>query len=377
MKRSALTVLASLLPLGAAIAAPASLEQTALWTAGQEGYHTYRIPSLLVTGKGSVLAFCEGRKTGSGDHGDVALVMKRSTDGGRTWSANAIVYEEGGDAKVTIGNPCPVADAKSGTIWLPFTRDNKAVFITSSTDDGQTWSAPRNISSTTMKPDWDWVATGPGIGIQLTRGPHKGRLVIPSDHKRTLTGKQLEWNSHMMFSDDGGKSWQISAPISAGGNECQIIEREDGSLLVNTRMQGGWQGLRGIATSTDGGATWTAIELEKQLPCPKCQGSLLRHSFTDAKGPGRLLFSNPFPPEPKAGKPNGARVRMTVRLSSDDGKTWPFAKRLHEGPSAYSSLACLPDGTILCLYEGGVKSAYQSLRLARFNLEWLTDTGSK
>ncbi len=361
---------------GTAFAAPASLEQTALWTAGQDGYHTYRIPSLLVTAKGTVLAFCEGRKSGSGDHGDVDLIVKRSTDGGRTWSPHAIAYEEGGDAKITIGNPCPVVDAKTGTLWLPFTRDNKAVLLTSSTDDGQTWSAPRNVSSTTMKPDWDWVATGPGIGIQLTRGAHKGRLVIPSDHKRTLAGKQLEWNSHMMFSDDGGQTWQISTPIQAGGNECQVIEREDGSLLVNTRMQGGWQGLRGIATSTDGGATWTAISPEAQLPCPKCEGSLLRYAFLNSQSPGRLLFSNPFPPEPKDGKPSGARARMTVRESVDDGKTWPVAKRLHEGPSAYSSLARLPDGTILCLYEAGEKNAYQTLRLARFNLEWLAAPAS-
>jgi len=352
-------------------AAPAFLEQSALWTAGEDGYHTYRIPALLVTAKGSVLAFCEGRKTGSGDHGDVDLIQKRSTDGGRTWSPHSIVHEEGGDAKITIGNPCPVVDAKTGTIWLPFTSDNKAVFITSSTDDGQTWSTPRNLSTTTMKPDWDWVATGPGIGIQLTRGAHKGRLVIPTDHKRTLAGKQLEWNSHMMFSDDGGATWQISAPISAGGNECQVIERADGSLLVNTRMQGGWQGLRGIATSTDGGATWTAITHEQQLPCPKCEGSLLRYDDQ------RLLFSNPLPPDPKDGKPSGARVRMTVRSSTDDGRTWPVAKRLHEGPSAYSTLARLPDGTILCLYETGDKGPYQMLRLARFNLDWLLDSASK
>lgn len=361
-----LLVLASAAP-----AAPALLEQTTLWTAGQDGYHTYRIPALLVTAKGSVLAFCEGRKTGSSDHGDVDLIAKRSTDGGRTWSPRSIVHEEGGEAKITIGNPCPVVNVKTGTIWLPFTRDNKAVFITSSTDDGQTWSTPRNLSATTMKPDWDWVATGPGVGIQLTRGPHKGRLVIPSDHKRTLAGKQLEWNSHMMFSDDGGQTWQISAPIQAGGNECQVIEREDGSLLVNMRMQGGWQGLRGTATSTDGGATWTAISHEKQLPCPKCQGSLLRY---DEK---RLLFSNPFPPEPKDGKPSGARMRLTIRQSADDGRTWPLAKRLHEGPSAYSTLARLPDGTVLCLYESGGKNACQSLLLARFNLEWLTTADNK
>ena len=344
----------------------AAVEPTSLFIAGTDGYHTYRIPSLLVTAKGSVLAFCEGRKTSSGDHGDVDLVMKRSTDGGRTWSPQQIVHEEGGDAKITIGNPCPVVDSKTETIWLPFTRDNKAVFITSSTDDGRTWAAPRDISEATVKPDWVWVATGPGVGIQLANGPHRGRLVIPSDHRRTLADKKPEWNSHMMFSDDGGKSWQISAPIQTGGNECQVIERADGTLLVNTRMQGDFQGFRGIATSTDGGATWSAISQEKQLPCPKCEGSLLRYDNT------RLIFSNPHPPESTTDKPSNARLNLTVRSSTDDGKTWSVARLLHEGPSAYSSLARLPDGTILCLYEGGEKKITESLRLARFNLAWLT-----
>jgi sialidase-1 len=322
---------------------------------------------LLVTAKGSVLAFCEGRKTGSGDHGDLDLLMKRSTDGGRTWSPHRIAYEEGGDAKITIGNPCPVVDATTGTIWLPFTRDNKAVLITSSADDGHTWSNPRDISKTTMKPDWNWVATGPGIGIQLVRGLHKGRLLTPSDHKRPAAGGGLEMNSHMMFSDDHGRSWQISAPIQTGGNECQVIERRDGTLLVNTRMQGDWQGWRGIATSSDGGATWTTIAQEKQLPCPKCQASLIRYDDQ------RLLFSNPHPTPGTSDKPSGARVRLTVRSSTDDGRTWPVARVLHQGPSAYSSLARLPDGTILCLYEGGDRKAYESLRLARFNLEWPTE----
>jgi sialidase-1 len=347
------------------------MEESALWTAGQEGYHTYRIPSLLVTSNGSVLAFCEGRKTGSGDHGDVDLVMKRSTDGARTWSPLSIVHEEGGDAKVTIGNPCPVADASTGAIWLPFTRDNKAVLIISSTDDGLTWSAPRDISDTTVKSDWVWVATGPGIGIQLTHGTHKGRLIIPSDHRRQLPDKQMEWNSHMMFSDDHGATWQIGAPIQEGGNECQVIEREDGSLLVNTRMQGNFHGFRGIATSNDGGATWTAISQESQIPCPKCQGSLLRYDDR------RLLFSNPFPKtDPLALSTRLPRERLSVRSSADDGRTWPVTRVLHEGPSAYSSLARLADGTVLCLYEGGDKNASEALRLARFNLEWL-DGGGK
>ncbi len=359
-------VIAAFLLHTASHLAPAALEQTVFWAAGEDGYHTYRIPALLVTAQGSVLAFCEGRKNSSRDHGDVDLIMKRSTDGGRTWSAHVIVHEEGGDASVTIGNPCPVVDADTGTIWLPFTRDNQAVFITSSTDDGQTWSPPRDISATTMQADWRWVATGPGIGIQLTRGPHKGRLVIPSDHKRRLAGGE-EMSSHMMFSDDGGQTWQISAPIQAGGNECQVIERNDGSLLVNTRMQDHFQGWRGIATSSDGGATWSAIAQEKQLPCPRCQASLIR--FDDR----RLLFSNPHPTPSADDQASNARVRLTIRLSEDEGRTWPVLRLLYEGLSAYSSLARLPDGTVLCLYENGVEVRSQKLTLARFPLEWLME----
>jgi sialidase-1 len=366
MRRSLVLAFASLSSTIGAFAGTPTFEEAPLWTAGQEGYHTYRIPSLLVTAKGTVLAFCEGRKTGSGDHGDVDLVMKRSADGARTWSPMKIVHEEGADAPITIGNPCPVVDSSTGTIFLPFTRDNKAVFITSSTDDGQTWSPPKNISATTMAFDWDWVATGPGIGIQLTRGAHRGRLVIPSDHKRNLTTEHPEWSSHMMFSDDSGATWQISAPILDGGNECQVIERADGSLLVNTRMQGNFEGFRGIATSSDGGATWTPIDQEKQLPCPKCQASLVRYDEH------LLLFSNPHPIVDPAKPTKRGRERLTIRSSANNGGTWPVTRVLHQGPSAYSSLARLPDGTILCLYEGGAKKSSEFLRLARFNLEWLS-----
>jgi sialidase-1 len=358
-----------------ASAAKPGLTQSTLWTAGKDGYHTYRIPSLLVTPKGTVLAFCEGRKTGRGDHGDVDLIMKRSADGGRAWSDHQIVHEEGGDALVTIGNPCPLVDRKTGTIWLPFTRDNKAVFITSSTDDGKSWSRPVNISPSVMGPDWDWVATGPGIGIQLDHGPHAGRLVVPCDHKRMLSSKSPEWNSHMMNSDDNGKTWKISQPIQAGGNECQVVERSNGTLVVNTRMQGNFEGFRGIASSADGGETWTVITQEKQLPCPKCEGSFLRIPWTNRETKSNenylMLFSNPHPPEPKDGKPSGARVRMAVRVSFDEARTWPKSRVLAPGPSAYSSLAALPDGTILCLYETGEKSAYETLHLARFRTDWV------
>lgn len=370
------TFAAICLAVSTVAAPPPQFEQHDLWVGGTDGYHTYRIPSIIVTKAGTVLAFCEGRKTGGGDHGDLDLVMKRSTDGGRTWSPQSIVYEEGDTAKITIGNPCPVVDQATGTIWLPFCRDNKQVLITSSDDDGKTWSKPRDISSDVVGQDWVWVATGPGVGIQLQTGPHKGRLVIPSDQRRTLADKSSEWNSHMMYSDDHGQTWKIGKPIQAGGNECQVVERFDGSLLVNTRMQGHFQGFRGLAVSTDGGETFTSIEHEKQLPCPKCQGSMIRLAGENADSPGPLLVSNPYPPQTDDGKPSGSRVRLTLRTSDDDGRTWTIARRLHEGPSAYSCLAQLPDGTMLCLYEGGGKSAYANLRVARFNKAWL-DAGMR
>jgi sialidase-1 len=353
------------------LAPAAEPEHLDLWTHGQDGYHTYRIPALLVTPAGTVLAFCEGRRNSPRDHGDIDLLVKRSEDGGRAWSAQEIVHEEGGDAEITIGNPCPVVDVKTGTIWMPCTRDNKAVLITKSTDDGRTWSKPRDISAAVMKPDWSWVATGPGIGIQLRHGPRAGRLVIPCDHridrgKKQRDAGESEWNSHMMLSDDGGETWSVSTPIQTGGNECQVIERADGTLVVNTRMQGGWQGWRGIATSKDGGETWSQITLDRQLPCPKCQASLL------TLGDGRVLFANPNPPRDSGGRPSGERVNLTLRLSGDEGRTWPHARQLHTGPSAYSALAELADGTLLCLFEGGASHRREWIRLVRLPPGWTT-----
>jgi len=347
---------------GAASAAEA--ESIELWTAGRDGYHGYRIPALIVTPQGVVLAFCEGRKKTLRDYGDIDLLVKRSTDGGRTWSPQRIVHEEGGDAPVAIGNPCCLVDAKTGTIWLAFCRDNKAVLVTSSRDDGLTWTPPRDITASVTRPAWSWVATGPGIGIQLVRGPHAGRLVIPSDHRIDRGGPQdldKEWYSHMMLSDDGGESWRISEPIGAGGNECQVIERADGTLVVNARMGGGWQGRRGIATSADGGETWTKIVPEEQLPCPVCQAAVLR--LRD----GTVLISNPDPPPAADGRPSRARVNLRIRSSADEGRTWSPPRLVHEGPAGYSALAELGDGTLLCLHEGGRTDYREWIRLVRLS----------
>ena len=331
--------------------------KTLAFTSGQDGYHTYRIPAVLATRKGTLLAFCEGRRNNRRDHGDIDLLVKRSEDNGQTWSAQQVVYGEPGE--VTIGNPCPVVDQSDGTVWLLFCRENRDVLVAHSADGGMTWADPVEITHDVKKPAWSWYATGPGVGIQLMQGPHAGRLVIPCDHREMDTYGN---GSHAVYSDDHGQTWRLSEVIQPGANECQVVELPDGSLKMNIRMQSHSKGLRGISTSRDGGHTWSGIEHDAQLPCPRCQASFIGY------GGDRALFSNPAPPGP----PNpekGDRVNMAVRLSEDGGLTWSKKRVLHAGPAAYSCLAVLPNGDIGCLYEAGKDSPYEHLVFERFRLD--------
>ena len=341
---------------------PADLPQmTDVYVSGRDGCHTYRIPALLVTPKGTVLAFCEGRRLSQSDHGDIDLMLKRSTDGGRTWSAQQVVYEEGGGAKITIGNPCPVADEHTGTIWLGFCRDNRDMLVTSSTDDGLTWAKPRDITADVKKPGWGWVATGPGVGIQLRLGPHKGRLVIPCDHM--YGHDHTRYHSHVIYSDDHGATWHVGRETDNGSDECQVIERSDATLLLNMRRaRSVHQPCRLIATSKDGGVTWGQSSFDKALIDPRCQGSLVRYKPSDS-GDRLILHAN-------AGH-RTQRIALTVRLSEDEGRTWTASRVVFPGPSAYSCLAVLPDGTIGCLFEGGPHHRREKLILARITLDWL------
>src|SRR5262249_2601354 len=215
--------------------------QMPVFVAGEGGYHTYRIPSVIVTPKGTVLAFCEGRKGGRGDAGDIDLLLKRSTDGGKTWGKAQVVWDDGEN---TCGNPCPVVDAKTGTVGLLMTHNlgtdteaaivaskskgTRTVWLTSSTDDGATWAKPVEITRDVKKPEWTWYATGPGVGIQLK----SGRLLVPCDSKSD-GGKVRE--SHVIFSDDGGKSWKLGGVVGPNCNECQAVELADGSVMLNMR----------------------------------------------------------------------------------------------------------------------------------------------
>ena len=352
----------------AACAAPPPLVQTELFIAGQGGYHTYRIPSIITTLRGTLLSFCEGRKNSRSDSGDIDLLLRRSYDGGQTWGEVQVVADHGED---TIGNPTPVIDRDTGTVWLLLTKNpgyatgeqlmsgyeagTRTVWVTHSNDDGETWAETEEITDTTKKTDWTWYATGPGVGIQL----QSGRLVIPCDHRKQ--GSQRSY-SHVIYSDDHGATWQIGGETSLKNNECQVIERRDGSLLLNMRSNHG-RNRRSIATSNDGGLTWSNISFDEALIEPRCQASLLRYTSVTQSGASLVLFSNPASSE---------RERMTVRLSRDDGATWAHSRILHAGPAAYSCLTVLSDGSIACLYERGDADRYEKITFARFSLDWLT-----
>lgn len=339
-----------------------------VFAGGRDGYHTYRIPALVSTARGTLLAFVEGRKDGRGDHGDIDLLVKRSHDGGRTWTGQAVVHEEGGTQKITIGNPSPLLDRDTGTLWLPFTRDNRDVFVTHSTDGGLTWAPPVDITADVKRPGWGWYATGPGVGIQLRHGPSRGRLIVPADHRERIDGRWVK-HSHVFLSDDHGRTWRLGGTVAPHTDECQVAELSDGTLVINMRNYWGTEGgqpekgaRRALAWSRDGGESWSPLAFDEVLVEPVCQASLLRYR-PDTRGDRRLLFANPATPD--------RRVRLSVRLSPDDGRTWPLSRVLEAGPSAYSSIAVLPDGSVGVLYERGEEHPYERITLARFGIDWI------
>jgi sialidase-1 len=365
-----LNIIAALLIAGAWPARGDDLKPVDVFVAGQEGYFAYRIPALITARSGAVLAFCEGRKTSLSDDGDNDLVLRRSTDAGTTWQKMQLVHEEGGDAVITIGNPCPLVDPATGRIWLSMNRKNGRVLLTYSDDDGQTWSPVRDLTSVASRPGWGWYAMGPGVGIALERGPHRGRLIFPANHRET-TDRSGPSASHIVCSDDHGQTWQLGGSVALHTNECQVVETvADGrpQLLINMRnhwaRSGGRPELAGrrlVSSSSDGGMTWTEPTRDETLVEPTCQASLWRYSWPTDSQPGVLLFANP--------DSTRRRERMTVRLSYDEGRTWPVSRLIDPGPSAYSCLTRLKDGRIGLIYE---RDNYQRLSFVSFTLDWLT-----
>jgi len=387
-----------------AIGADPLLDKVDIFKAGEGGYKLYRIPGIVVTAKGTVLAYCEARKSDSGDWGPIDIMLRRSTDGGKTWSpmqpiadvagpktknpvAVAQKLVSGESTDVTYNNAAAIADS-NGSVHMLFCLEYMRCFYQRSDDDGLTWSKPVEITSTfeAFRKDYDWkvLATGPAHGIQLKNG----RLIVPV-WLSLGTGGHAHRPSivSVVFSDDRGQTWQrgdIAAPNTAewiNPNETVIAQLADGRVLLNMRSESK-ANRRLISTSADGATGWTKPDFHNELLEPICMASLVRLSETPASDKNRLLFANPHNLERGDGKttPGMGRDRknVSVKLSYDEGQTWPVNKSLEAGFSGYSDLAVLPDGTALCFYERGStdgKNNYKTglLTVARFNLEWLTD----
>ncbi len=373
--KSLLILLAA--PLGLIAGEP---QFTDVFDAGPDGYASIRIPSVVVTHDGTALAFAEGRQADA-DQAENEIILKRSADGGVTWSAAKVVAS---DRPNSLNNPTALA-ADGGRIFLMYQRipahlkERSAEiatgfegdkiyrnFLVASDDDGKTWSAPREVTrGTKHETGATTVASGPGLGIQLTRGEHKGRLIIPFNE-----GPYRQWNVYAAFSDDGGVTWQCGANApgafvadSKSGqrsqvNEVQMVELSDGSVRLNSRQFAGAK-VRKTAVSRDGGATWGPIEDAPPLRDPSCMGSIFRYSFDDAEGRGRIVYSGPD---------SNRRENGTIRLSFDDGATWPVGRVLRPTSFGYSVLTRFSNGDVGCLFE-----AEGRIIFARFPLSIVED----
>ncbi|MEA3460970.1 MAG: sialidase family protein, partial [Bacteroidota bacterium] len=341
--------------------------QQALWSRSDSTYNNFRIPSLIVTQKGTVLAFAEGRE--GGDSGDIDILLKRSEDGGQTWSKQSVIWDDGAN---TCGNPCPVVDQTTGRIFLWMTwnlgsdhedgiirkksKNTRKPYLCFSDDDGLTWSEPADMSLSCKNPSWGWYATGPGVGIQLQSEKYRNRLIIPANHSYDVEDKSEDvrggygYGSHVIYSDDGGLSWTLSETITPGCNESQVVELSNGDLMMNMRSYNK-KGCRAIAISHDGGASWLDIKHDPQLVESVCQASLIEYG--SYQGKRRYLFSNPAVPS--------GRTHMTIQASFDGCLTWTKAKLVHEGPAAYSCMTVLPDESIGLFYEAGESDPYEQM----------------
>ena len=393
------SILVCLFCSSACIAEP-FIEKQDLFMAGEDpAYKIYHIPGVVVTAKGTVLAWCEARKRAAGvsDWDDIRILLRRSSDDGKTWSnAKSIVNVPGPKEKnsfalkmknvdpndVTYNNPVLIAD-RDGTIHMLFCLEYMRVFYQRSEDDGVSWSQPAEVTRAfdTFRKDYDWqvLATGPNHGIQLK----SNRLLVPvwlstgtggNAHRPSVTAT--------VYSDDSGATWhagEIAVPCTdewINPNETVAIELNDRRVMLNVRNESKAH-RRLVTISNDGATDWSKPRFDDALLEPICMGGIVRYSYG---GKSLILFSNPHNLDKAKGgaEPgkNRDRKNLSMKISRDEGMTWPVNKTIEPGPSMYSDVAVTPSGTILCFYGRGATPGFagNSLTIARFNLEWLSTT---
>jgi hypothetical protein len=363
-------------PATPAPAAVGSFGETELWDRTDPGpYQRYHVQAFGVVHAGTpvpatgghladdvVLAFVEGRYTDS-DSSEKDLLLRRSTDGGRTWSATTVVVADDPATVNSFGSPSVVIDEQTGTVCFFYRGPGASILLKRSDDAGATWGTAVDLSPVFAGQPHGWTGQSPtpGHGIQLT----SGRLLMPIGHR--APDPDPNYGDDVIYSDDHGVSWHRSTPIFSATypiGESRLVQRADGAVVISGRWGSGGTRYRITSTSTDGGATWSS---------PVFDGAIDQFVSVDAgllqytRGPvNRTLFSRPDA---------SARENMTVSISYDEGASYRYRRVVNPGPSYYSDLAALSDGTILLLYgrDGASRAAPDRISVARFDLAWLTN----
>lgn len=347
-----------------------------LFEAGVSDYMTYRIPGIVTTPGGSLLAWCEARRGGFHDWVDTDIFTRRSDDGGVTWSPPQLLLDS---ANLPVHNCVMIADSASGVLHLLYCINYSRCLYCRSTDDGRTFSRAVEITHvfTRFSEEFDWniLATGPGHGIRL----ENGRLVVPV---WMSTGG---WNHRpsriaTIYSDDAGRTWERGEMLPdtiRNMNETVAVQLRDGSVLLNIRNEAA-DYRRAVSISRDGASGWSTPRFDPNLKEPICMGNILRLPDTQ-DGRGRILFSNPdtldLSSNPAADGKWIERKNVSVKLSYDDCRSWPVSKVIEPGLSGYTDLAVTGDGVMHLFFErGGIDGnifVTRYLSLASFDLGWL------
>lgn len=370
MKRlssSYLLLLLAILPL----LTSAQTDHVVVFRSGESGYHTFRIPAIIRADNGDLLAFCEGRKNGSGDFGNIDIVMRRSADGGKQWGELQVVAEFN---DLQAGNPAPIIDLLNpdhpGRVWLFYNTGNcteqqmrermglKETWYRVSDDHGINWLPPVNITTqvhkhsgnSSLPGDWRSYANTPGHALQIMNGPFKGRLVVAANHSSgPPLGRFRDYRAHAFFSDDFGRSFQLSPDVEyPGSNESMAAELGNGGILLNSRNQSGDQKFRLISRSRDAGRSWDTTYLEKNLIDPVNQGSVLTLGYS---GKNAIIAHS-------HAQDSTRRNNLMLHISRDDGRSWKPYLVIDQAPegaskdyTAYSDLVVFQTNRLGVLFE--------------------------